>query len=97
MFSNSRIIKIVRGDSLAFPLFLNQGTKMQPERYTLQQGDVLYFAVTEPNQLFENAIIKKTYNADSLKTDEGDIIIRFCPDDTKLLLPSLYFYQVKLA
>jgi hypothetical protein len=58
---STKIIEIVRGDSFEYPLFINMGTEMYPERYLLKDEDIVYFAVMEPNQRFENAILKKTF------------------------------------
>ena len=62
--------------------------------YELQETDVIYLGVMEPNQPFENAIIRKKFTADDLYG--GDIFIRFWPEDTLHVLPGKYYYQVKL-
>ena len=94
--SNEGIISVNRGDSFETPLFINQGTEIAPIRYELTENDELYFAVMEPNQRFESAIIRKVYTVDSDKTEEGDILIKFSPTDTEYLLPGKYYYTVKL-
>lgn len=94
--SNEGIVSITRGDTFSSPLFINCGTELRPMRYNLKSYDTLYFAVMEPNQPFECAIIKKVYTEEDEKTTEGDIILRLNPSDTELLLPGKYFYTVKL-
>lgn len=94
--SNEGIISVSRGDSFETPLFINEGTEIAPKRYELTENDILYFAVMEPNQKFENAILKKMYDMNSEKNEEGDILISFSPTDTEYLLPGKYYYTIKL-
>ena len=89
-------IRMSRGDSLYFSVFLNTGTTLQPQRYTLGTGDILYFAVMEPNQKFENALIKKSYTSEDKKNENGDTIIEFTPEDTENVISGMYYYTVKL-
>lgn len=89
-------VKITRGDSIAVPYFINANSESSPTRYILKNDDILYFAIMEPNQRFEDAIIKKVYTANSLKTEFNDVIIFLNPEDTEYLLPGKYFYTFKL-
>lgn len=89
------IITVNRGDSFTLPLALNYGTNLDPYKYTLSDSCVVYFAVMEPNQPFEEALIKKRYTAKDADAD-GNIIIKFKPQDTQCVLPGKYYYQVKL-
>lgn len=89
------IITVNRGDSFTLPLALNYGTNLDPYRYTLSDSCVVYFAVMEPNQPFEEALIRKRYTAEDADAD-GNIIIKFKPQDTQCVLPGKYYYQVKL-
>ena len=50
----------------------------------------------EPNQPFELAIVKKEYNSESSKTEEGDLIISIDEKDTEFLSPGLYYYSLKM-
>ena len=87
-------ITMARGDSWSAPVFINKGTPIKPLRYYLKDEDRVYLAIMEPNQPFENAIVKKTYtNMDENKN--GDVVVRIDPDDTVLLVPGLYYYQIK--
>ena len=87
-------IWITRGDTGSFPLFLNAGNDLYPIRYEFQLEDEVYLGVMEPNQPFENAILKKKFTFNDLN-DDGDIVVKFKHDDTKCLLPGKYFYQIK--
>ena len=90
----NNIIQVNRGDSFTVPLFININNDMNPIQYKLQDGAEIYFGVMEPNQLFEDAIIRKKYTSDNLNID-GNINIVFNSDDTAYLLPGLYYYQIK--
>ena len=87
-------IRLTRGDSLEFPLYINQGDNLDPLAYVMNQYDELYFAIMEPNQPWEQAIVKQKYTHESLKDDA--IWIKLRPKDTMCLLPGLYYYQVKI-
>jgi hypothetical protein len=89
------IITVNRGDSFSLPLTLNYGTNIDPFHYSLSESCVLYFAVMEPNQPFEEALIRKRYTQEDADKN-GNIIIRFRPQDTQCVLPGKYYYQVKL-
>lgn len=95
--SNNGFISVHRGDSFKVPLFINEGTKDDPVRLYIKnhpQASV-YLGVMEPNQRFEEAIIKKRYSSDSSITSSGDLYVKFRPSDTEYLLPGLYYYSVK--
>lgn len=89
------IITVNRGDSFRLPMVLNYGTNLEPMNYQMSQNSVVYFAVMEPNQPFEDALIKKKYTMDDVDAD-GNIVINFRPQDTQCVLPGKYYYQVKL-
>lgn len=96
--SNNGFIHLARGDSFNVPLFINRGTVWCPIRYYIEEDPnaKIYLGVMEPNQPFEEAIIRKIYTKDSEKTEFGDIIIGFDPNDTLYLLPGKYYYEIKL-
>jgi hypothetical protein len=91
---NDNRISVTRGDSFSVPLFLNIGTDLEPVLYRLQKRDCLYLAVTEPNQPFECAIVKKVITEKDMNED-GTVNVRFKSKDTECLLPGKYYYQVK--
>lgn len=96
--SNNGFICITRGDLFEVPLFLNRGTKFSPVRYNIKdhKDAIVYFGVMEPNQKFEEAVIRKTYNSSSPQNNNGDLIISFKPQDTEYLLPGKYYYSIKI-
>lgn len=90
-------IQLIRGDTLSLALFINQGNELVPSRYILGDNDEVYFALMEPNQLFENAILKKVFTKETSEfTEDGDLIITLDPSDTENLLEGQYIYTIKL-
>lgn len=87
-------VTMTRGDSWEVPLFLNKGTALKPMRYNLQDEDSVYLAIMEPNQPFEQAIVKKKFTNKNINRN-GDIVVRIEPEDTQCLKPGKYFYQIK--
>lgn len=94
--SNSSIITHTRGDTLSVPIFINMGTYTRPVRYSLIPGDILYFSLMEPNQYFENGILKKVYDHTAPKNMFGDTILYLKPEETEFLIPGTYYYEIKL-
>lgn len=94
------IITLNRGDCDSFPLFINTGTPIEPVRFDLRfnPGSELYFGVCEPNQRFEDAIIRKKYTGADLFNfnSNGDLMVEFTTDDTEYLLAGVYYYEIKL-
>lgn len=90
----NNIISLNRGDTWSKPLFINQGTDLCPMRYILKDGDEIFFALMEPNEPFEFALVKKKYTSKDLNK-YGDVVIKLEHDDTKCLLPGKYYYQIK--
>ena len=98
MFSiaNNGIITVNRGDSFELPLRLNVGTSLDQTLYTLTDTDVVYIGVMEPQQNFEDAILRKRVTKENVD-DNGTLIVRFWPEDTCCLTPGKYYYQVKIT
>ena len=89
-------ISLNRGDSGLLTLDINAGTELYPVEFNLGDKDCLYMAIEEPNQPFENAIVKKVINnSNTIKDKDGNIIIEIKPDDTVCLMPGLYYYEIK--
>ena len=78
-----------RGDTKIIKPIIYCGDKLSGKLYKLNDGDELYFALLEPNQCWENAILKKKYM-------NPDFEIKLNPRDTMCLIPGLYYYQIKL-
>ena len=90
------IIRLMRGDSFSTPIQINLGTKLNPNYYHLKAGDKLYFGLMEPNQAFEDAVVKKAFDFTSDKDINGDILLTLKPTDTEKLLVGQYYYSIKL-
>lgn len=93
--STNGIVSVNRGDSFELPIVLNIGSAMTGEVYKLSKTDAIYLGIMEPNQRFEDAIIRKKVTS----ADEdvfGNLYVRFWPEDTVNVLPGKYYYQVKL-
>lgn len=89
------ILSLVRGDSFSITAYINSGTELVPTRYVFKSTDKLYFAIMQPNEMFENAIVKKIFTFTDLDTND-DITISLVPADTEYLTPGKYYYQIKL-
>lgn len=94
--SSAGIIELNRGDSLTFKVLVNTGTNLEPCVHQLNDLDSVYFALMEPNQCFECAILKKKLTQEN-QDESGNILVTLRPDDTVCLLPGRYYYQLKLA
>lgn len=66
--------------------------------YKLQGNDALYFGLMDPNQMFEDALVKKKYTAADIDPEDpdGTILISLDPEDTIDLYPGKYYYMIKL-
>lgn len=93
--SPNGIITMNKGDTFDTEIFLNLGTPLFPKQYILKDNDAVYLGVMEPNQSFENAIIRKKYTKDDLDLD-NNVKVVFKSSDTSNLIPGLYYYEVKL-
>ena len=89
------IINMFRGDSLDIPLDIRNGSAMHYEQYNLTNNDTIYFGLMEPNQKFEDAILKKVLTISDIDND-GNLIVKLEPIDTVDLLPGKYYYSIKL-
>ncbi len=92
--SKNGVVALTRGDSFSIPLIINAGTKLKPVRRILVDGDEIFFGLMEPNQPFEDALIRKKYTKDDTNK-LGDVVIKIEPDDTACLIPGKYYYQIK--
>lgn len=88
------IIKMNRGDTQNLTIRIPK--KDNPnENYFLTPEDVLYFALLNPHQAFEDAIILRGYTVEDLDK-YGQIKIELKPEDTKNLPVGIYYYSAKL-
>lgn len=93
--ASNGIVTVNRGDSFELPITLYTGNSIKPVVYKMQENDILYLGIMEPNQPFETAIVRKMLTYKELDSD-GNVFFRFWPKDTVCLLPGKYYYQVKL-
>lgn len=93
--SKNGIITVSRGDTFTLEVFINLGTAVDPIQYRLEEGDYVYFALMEPHQPFEHALIRKMYDYRNLNK-EGSVVMKFITEDTEYLMPGNYYYMVKL-
>lgn len=94
--SSNGIIRINRGDSFTLNVFINLGTCLEPIQYVLEPGDKVYFALMEPNQPFEWAIVRREFTYKDLN-ENNDVVMNFNSRQTEYLMPGNYYYMVKLV
>lgn len=94
--ASNGIINLMRGDSFTTPIYINVGSKLSPKYYTLGPTDKLYFGLMEPNQAFEDAVLKKVIDFTADTDKDGNPLLRLNPIDTERLLVGKYYYMVKL-
>lgn len=85
-----------RGDTLSVPIKLYEGDRLAPTDYHLTENDTLYLGIMEPNQAFEDAVIKKVYTHESVKDTQGNILLQLKSTDTEYVAPGKYYYTLKL-
>lgn len=85
-----------RGDTFKFPIIINQKTKFEFEKYELTDDDIIYGAILEPNQSFEDAIIRKVITNKDYKDLENNPLFILHSDDTEYLLTGKYYFTLKL-
>ena len=89
---STRIIKINRGDSYEFTI---KAPKLAINDNNVYDG--VYLAILYPNQRVEDAVILKgIYTKAEQDEKTGEIKIKLTPNDTKHLVPGVYYYTVKL-
>jgi hypothetical protein len=92
---STNIIKINRGDSFSFEI--NIPTKESYNKpYFLTDSDIVYFAVLNPHQCFEEALLLRGYTKEDQNQETGDILIELSPAITRTFETGIYYYTVKL-
>lgn len=93
----NNIIVINRGDSYTFDLTINDASA-ENGCYILEDNDTVYFGLMDPNQPFEDALVRKKYTIDDIDLQDpcGTLTIQINPEDTLDLIPGKYYYAVKL-
>ena len=92
---STKIIKVNRGDScsLDIKVFSNKDVS---KPYLLTASDAVYFALLNPHQRFEEAILIKGYTLEDQNVSNGEINVNITPNDTRSLTPGVYYYTAKL-
>lgn len=93
--TNNKIVVVNKGDSLTLTFPINLAGGIELDKYEMAVEDRIYFAVCEPNQAFEDGVVRKILTIDDLD-DKGNVIINLVPADTYYLLPGNYYYEIKL-
>ena len=96
MDHNNGIIRLLRGDSYCQPILINIGDKLNPTYYKLTERDTLYFGLMDPNQSFEDAVLKKRFDHTSDTDNNGNILLKLRPEDTLNIAVGKYYYMIKL-
>ena len=92
---STRIIKMNRGDS--YELDIKVFSSIDPTKpYILTASDAVYFALLNPHQRFEEAILVKGYTLEDQNVANGEITVKIVPNDTRSLTPGVYYYTAKL-
>lgn len=91
----NNIIVMNRGDSHRFTVDITDETFMV-DGHRLTSNDTIYFGLMDPHQMFENALVKKTFTINDCSAI-GKLTIELFPEDTLDLLPGTYYYAVKLC
>ena len=89
------ILNLTRGDDCIFYGELRDGDNLDFERYIMHENDEIYFGIMEPNQPFENAIVRKKLGKANIK-DDNILVLEISSLDTINLIPGMYYYQFKL-
>lgn len=94
IISKNKRVTINRGDTFLLPVELNVGSGINPDYHEMVEGDMLYFALLEPHQRWEDAILRKAFDYKQWQNNKENV--PFSSEDTEYLLPGTYYYQVKL-
>lgn len=95
--SPDNIITMHKGTNVSFPIFINLGNKVTRKQYILRSADNLYVGITEPNQPFEYALIRKIIKGESCEWDENNCpVLKLVPSDTLHVLPGDYYIEIKI-
>ena len=94
--ANNGIITMNAGDSFTTYIYLNAGNEAYPFPYILEGTAKLYFAIVEPNQPFEEGVVRKILTEKDININDGTAKLVLLPQDTENLRPGTYYYEAKL-
>lgn len=84
-------LRIFRGDTVHIDATIRDGDAIQFVVYNVDPKDEIYFALTEPNQMWETAIVKKKFMGSEYSNN-----VTLESKDTMRLHSGKYYYQLKL-
>lgn len=90
-------LKMNRGDTYELPLTINEGTKLNFIQYEMRRLDKIYVGIMEPNQAWEDALIRKVLTINSPIDEYGRPILVLDSKDTEFVLIGKYFIEIKLV
>lgn len=96
LIKKDKVITMNRGDYLSLKIELKSGKFPHEEKYSVQEDDIIFFGLMEPNQPFERAILKKELGYDDYDIEGGTLKVVLNPEDTIELVPGTYYYQIKV-
>jgi hypothetical protein len=86
-------VTLARGDTCKIPL--TEMLSREHKNYILMPGDIVYFGLMLPGQLFEQAFLKKKFSVEA-DTPLDSLVITLTSNETVDLLDRKYFYSIKL-
>lgn len=92
---HNNVLAIPKGDITVIPVEVVFTQFPENYKIILDQNDKLFFGIMEPNHSFDEAIIKKEYQVDSI-TPDGYLNILIRPEDTACIDPGTYYWSVKV-
>lgn len=95
VINKDKVITINRGDYFERTFEFLEGAF--PEEYPVEvnDDDIIFFGLMDPNQHFENSLIKKEFEGSSV-SDDGLFTLIIDSEDTLELVPGVYYYSIKL-
>lgn len=94
--SSNGIINLNRGDAFSLDVTINIGTIIEPIIYLMKNKDKLYFALMEPNEPFEQALMRRMFT-EADQDSSGNVLMKFPAEQTEYIMPGTYYYTVKLV
>lgn len=89
------VITINRGDYLEKEFVFTTGPFLEEKPLVVNEGDIIFFGLMDPNQHFEHALIKKEFGKKDI-TEDGEFTLILESEETLDLVPGIYYYSIKL-
>ena len=95
--TSNNIISMTRGDDVTIPLHIfTENSAFVNIAYFPNIHDKIFFAIMEPNQNFEDAIVRQIYTYNDVDQLTGVVNVKLKSYETQFLQPGDYYYTVKL-